>query len=222
MPSAVSSGRVSAFLRHPLVAIVVSSVIGSLLVPGLVERIQARKQLRDRKHAVAVKIFEKALADSSNLAELDTILRNAYRSNPPEPVPPGKRAAENKRRKELEKAQAAFGVAYLQFNKIAWYWPWQLCEEAQIEGALKGGTIGEFSTMATAYSAELLAVSHREKQLWVRLGGAEAVPELVDDRNKELEASQARLYAHAKTMAQLVLAPPSCRIRVLCACLVER
>jgi hypothetical protein len=207
-------------LRHPLTAILVSSLVGSFLVPSLVQQVDAQKRLRDKKHAVASKIVEMSLKDSSNLGTIDTILRHAYLSNPPKPGSPKETSA---RAVALLRAGAAFETSYLEFNKAAWYWPWQVFEEAKMEGIVRDArAIQDFDRAVRSYTATIGVASRAEKDLKMKLIGLAAVPELGRENNEQLERLQAELFRYAREMAQIVLAPSPCRLRVGATCILER
>jgi len=213
---------VTAFLRHPLVAILVSSLVGSFLVPSLVQQVDAQKRLRDRKHAVASKIVEMSLNDSSNLGGLDTILRHAYLSNPPPAQAHVSKTLPSARAAALQEAGAAFEDAYLAFNKTAWYWPWQVFEEAKMEGIIRdASTIQPFDVAVRSYVNTIGMAARAEKDLKVKLIGLAPAPELARENNGDLEKQQAELFRFARDMAHIILAPAPCRFRVGATCIIE-
>lgn len=218
-PQPPSSGRIGRVLSHPLTAIVVSSFVGSLVVPTIVQHIDEQKRLRDRQHEVASKIIANSIDDTSGLSELDTILRRTYLSNPERGAP----SARSRRQQAVDEAGATFERTYLTFNGRCWYWPWQVFEEAKMEGILRhADTIRQFDEAVQEYIQVLSQATRSEKELKARLVTGAEVADLKTDSNPGLQRLQAAMFGHARDMARIVLSPQPCALRVGSVCILEQ
>jgi hypothetical protein len=114
------------FLGHPLVLLVVGSVIGSFLIPRISEQIGKKKVLQDARLRTAVQIVDNNTKTVSQINSIVTKLATFHDQNrrlKPSPAKVSERQ---------DKLAEEVGNRYDEFEKTGWWWYRDLIDEAVI------------------------------------------------------------------------------------------
>jgi len=113
-------------LKHPLLLLIVGSIIGSILIPRISEQASRTKVLQDARLRKAVEIVDNNTVTISQLNALRTRLAMFHGDNVRLKPPPA-------RLKELQdKLAQDMNDRYLEFEKTGWWWYRALNEQAVI------------------------------------------------------------------------------------------
>lgn len=114
------------FLKHPLLLLIIGSIIGSILIPKISERSSRTQALQQARLRKAVEIVDNNTVTISQLNAIRTRLGMFHGDNVRLKPPPAKL-------KELQDQLAQdMNNRYLEFDKSGWWWYRALNEQAVI------------------------------------------------------------------------------------------
>jgi hypothetical protein len=114
------------FLRHPLVLLVVGSVIGSVLIPRISEQAGKTKVLQDARLRTAVQIVDNNTRTVSQINSIVTKLSTLHDENRRLKPSPAKLS------ERQDKLAEEVSNRYEEFEKTGWWWYRDLNDEAVI------------------------------------------------------------------------------------------
>ncbi len=154
------AGRLFDGLRHPLLLLVIGSVIGSFLIPWITERASKKQVLQEARLRKAVEIVENNQRTVSQLSALVTRLQMFHKDNRRLQPSPTKLI-------ELqEKLASDMNDRYLEFDKEGWWWYRSLTEEASILEILPPEGAGKLREHVEAYATNILQTVNALNELW--------------------------------------------------------
>jgi hypothetical protein len=147
-------------LSHPLFLLVVGSIVGSLLIPPVSEKINRQKVLHEARLRKAVEIVDNNTKTVTQLNSMVTRLTSFHDTNIRRQPPP------EKLKQLQEKLVEDMDNRWLEFEKTGWWWYQDLNDEAVILGIIPATGTGALRQHVNAYHANILATSNAMKLMW--------------------------------------------------------
>jgi len=138
------------FFRHPLVLLIVGSVIGSFLIPRISEQTHKKKVLQDARLRKAVEIIDNNTRTVSQLNAMVTKLATFHDENirlKPSPA---------KLTERQDKLAESIASRYEEFEKTGWWWYRDLNDEAVILELVPATGSARLSKDVDAYAQNIL------------------------------------------------------------------
>jgi hypothetical protein len=147
-------------LGHPLFLLIIGSVIGSLLIPWVGDKITKNKVIQDARLRKAVEIVDNNTKTVSQLNSMITRLSSFHDNNiRRQPTP--------EKLKELqEKLTEDMDNRWSEFERTGWWWYQDLNDEAVILHIIPAAGSGVLQQHVNAYHNNILATSNAMKLLW--------------------------------------------------------
>lgn len=147
-------------LSHPLFLLVVGSIVGSLLIPPVSEKINRQKVLHEARLRKAVEIVDNNTRTITQLNSMITRLSSFHDTNI-------RRQPSPEKLKQLqEKLVEDMDNRWLEFEKTGWWWYQDLNDEAVILGIIPAAGTSALRQHVNAYHANILATSNAMKLMW--------------------------------------------------------
>lgn len=147
-------------LKHPLVLLIVGSIIGSILIPKISEKSSRTKALQDARLRKAVEIVDNNTRTVSQLNALRTRLGMFHTDNL-RLKPPAARL------KELQdKLREEMNNQYLEFERTGWWWYRDLNDEAVILEIVPPTGSEKLREHVNAYHANIIQTVTALNEMW--------------------------------------------------------
>ena len=147
-------------LSHPLFLLIVGSIVGSLLIPPVSEKINRQKVLHEARLRKAVEIVDNNTRTITQLNSMVTRLSSFHDTNI-------RRQPSPEKLKQLqEKLVEDMDNRWLEFEKTGWWWYQDLNDEAVILGIIPAAGTSTLRQHVNAYHANILATSNAMKLMW--------------------------------------------------------
>lgn len=148
------------FLRHPLLLLVVGTIIGSILIPYFSERATKKKVLQEARLRKAVDIVDTNTRTVSQLNSLSTRVAMFHENNVRlKPSPVELRTLRDKLIEDMD-------ARYLEFEKIGWWWYRDLNDEAIILNIVPSNGSDQLREHINSYGQNMLDTTNALKTLW--------------------------------------------------------
>lgn len=148
------------FLKHPLLLLIVGSVIGSILIPRISEKASRTKALQDARLSKAVEIVDNNTKTFSQLNALRTRLGMFHTDNVRLKPSPAKL-------KELQdKLSEDMNNRYLEFERTGWWWYRDLNDEAVILEIVPPTGSDKLRDDVNAYHANVVQTVTVLNEMW--------------------------------------------------------
>jgi hypothetical protein len=151
---------VRAILGHPLFLLVIGSIIGSLLIPWIGDKISRNKVVQDARLRKAIEIVDNNTKTVSQLNSMVTRLTSFHENNV------RRSPAPDKLRELQEKLVEDMDSRWAEFEKTGWWWYQDLNDEAVILGMIPAEGSATLRQHVNAYHDNILATSNAMKLLW--------------------------------------------------------
>lgn len=148
------------FLRHPLLLLIVGSIVGSILIPRISEKASHTKALQDARLRKAVEIIDNNTRTISQLNALRTRLGMFHSDNARLNPPPAKL------KEWQDKLGADMNDRYLEFEKTGWWWYRDLNDEAVILEIVPPTGSDKLRNDVNAYHANILGTVKALNTMW--------------------------------------------------------
>lgn len=174
------------FLRHPLVLLVVGSVIGSVLIPRISEQAGKTKVLQEARLRTAVQIVENNTRTVSQINSIVTKLATFHDQNRRLKPSPAKLS------ERQDKLAEEVSNRYEEFEKTGWWWYRDLNDEAVILELVPPTGSDKLREDVNAYANNILETVNTMNELRHACLAAdydykdERVTKIKDDVNKRL------------------------------------
>jgi hypothetical protein len=136
---------VRAILGHPLFLLVIGSIIGSLLIPWIGDKISRNKVVQDARLRKAIEIVDNNTKTVSQLNSMVTRLTSFHENNV------RRSPAPDKLRELQEKLVEDMDSRWAEFEKTGWWWYQDLNDEAVILGMIPAGGSATLRQHVNAY-----------------------------------------------------------------------
>lgn len=143
------------FFRHPLILLIVGSVITSYLLPWILSEAAKNESNRKEKLVLAFKFLNKNSEVNKNFNSLLVALSLFHKYSTPEYV--------HEEQKELRKNSKDL---YQRFNTDAWSWHWNLYEEAKIWNLLPKSDDLYITKVLMRYTHNWRTVMNKLSNFW--------------------------------------------------------
>lgn len=148
------------FLKHPLLLLIVGSIIGSILIPKISEQASRTKALQEARLRKAVEIVDNNTVTISQLNAIRTRLAMFHGDNVRLKPPPV-------RLKELQDQLAQdMNNRYLEFEKTGWWWYRALNEQAVILEIVPPTGSGKLRSHVDAYHDNISQTVNVLQEMW--------------------------------------------------------
>ena len=148
------------FLRHPLLLLVVGSIIGSFLIPYLTDRATKKKVLQEARLRKAVDIVDTNTRMVSQLNSISTRVSMFHENNLRlKPSPEELRTARDKLIEDIDER-------YLEFEKAGWWWYRDLIDEAVILKIVPPNGSDQLREHINSYGQNMLDTTNALKTMW--------------------------------------------------------
>jgi hypothetical protein len=148
------------FFRHPLLLLVVGSVIGSILIPYFSEAATKKKVLQEARLRKAVDIVDTNTRTVSQLNSLATRVAMFHERNQRlKPTPAQLRALQDKLIEDMD-------ARYLEFEKLGWWWYRDLNDEAVILNIVPANGSDALRAHINSYGQNMLDTTNALKTMW--------------------------------------------------------
>jgi len=141
--------------KHPLVLLLVGTLLGSLIIPYLREREARNREIENLRLQKALVAFSANQAVDADLNGLLTGFENLFKARV--------QTLDSERDHELQRQIYDHHNA---FNRDAWWWFSQHITEAQIFGLLDSKSIGDARRLARQYDGSLRATTKALEKFW--------------------------------------------------------
>ena len=149
-----------AFLRHPLLLLVVGSIIGSILIPYFSQEASKKKVLQEARLRKAVDIVDTNTRTVSQLNSLSTRVAMFHEHNQRlKPTPAQLRVLQDKLVEDMD-------ARYLEFEKLGWWWYRDLNDEAVILNIVPANGSDALRAHINSYGQNMLETTNALKTLW--------------------------------------------------------
>jgi uncharacterized membrane-anchored protein YhcB (DUF1043 family) len=147
-------------LKHPLLLLIVGSIIGSILIPRISEKASHAKALQDARLRKAVDIIDNNTRTISQLNALRTRLGMFHTDNVRLSPSPAKLDGMR------DKLGAEMNDRYLEFEKTGWWWYRDLNDEAVVLEIVPRTGSEKLRSDVNAYHSNILATVNLLNQMW--------------------------------------------------------
>jgi hypothetical protein len=148
------------FLKHPLLLLMVGSIVGSILIPHISERTSRTKALQDARLRKAVEIIDNNTRTISQLNALRTRLGMFHNDNVRSKPTPAKL------KEWQDKLGADMNDRYLEFEKTGWWWYRDLNDEAVILEIVPPTGSDKLRNDVNAYHTNILDTVKALNEMW--------------------------------------------------------
>jgi hypothetical protein len=156
----LSSRRLFATSKHPLVVLVAATLLGSVLIPAVNGQVDRQRRLRELK----AERGNAALRSAWDVERKLNLLHTAFVAFYKDEVVSGQ-ATRASRQALRERVYAL----HQDFDRDAWWWHWQMLEEVKVLGLLDAGALRQLEQAVNHYQDALLATSDPIDRYWARL-----------------------------------------------------
>ena len=184
-----SDSRSLELTKHPLVVLLAATILGSLVVPFINSRIANQTRQSELKLNRAVEAFRSSATTERQLNELQTEFMLFAKND----------LWENTQAVREERSRLS--ALYVNFNRDAWWWYWQLLQEVRLLHLVDEPADREMHSAIEEYTANLQQVTREAGLLWSFLDGRRVDAKA---RHDALEQVTIRLEALRQKRQQLV------------------
>lgn len=188
--------------KHPLVLLTVATLLGSVLVPYVNARIDRERQRRELKTQRAIAILQSAFNVDRRLNLILTEFANFDKDR----VTAGATTSASK-----EALRSRVYTLYEDFNRDAWWWHWQVLEEAKILGLVDDLSRAQLDQAVSRYHDALVASTAELDPVWtefIRNPGTprpETAAKTIKAARSKLKALSDRRQACVRQMIEAIL-----------------
>ena len=170
--------------KHPLVLLLVGTLLGSLIIPQLREREANERELADLRSQKAFAAFSANQGVDADLNGMTTGFENLLKARV--------QTLDSPRDLDL---QRQIDTHHAAFNRDAWWWFPQLITEAEIFGILEPNSASEARSLAKRYDANLIATSTALEPFWFLMESKPALspPDKLDHLLRQIHDSNKRM-----------------------------
>ena len=154
------SGGILDFLKHPLLLLIVGSIVGSILIPRISEQASHTKALQDARLRKAVEIIDNNTRTISQLNALRTRLGMFHSDNV------RLKPASAKLKEWQDKLGADMNDRYLEFEKTGWWWYRDLNDEAVVLEIVPPTGSDKLRKDVNAYHTNILDTVKALNEMW--------------------------------------------------------
>jgi hypothetical protein len=146
--------------KHPLVVLLAATLLGSVLIPYVNARIDREKRRRELKSERATQILRSARDIERKLNLVFTEFENFYKDQV---------ATGDITKPSTVAFRGQVYKLYEDFNRDAWWWHWQIQEEAEVLGLIDGESLAQLKRSVEAYNTSLVSSTREVDRVWAAL-----------------------------------------------------
>ena len=137
--------------RHPLVVLIIGTVLSCWLIPGISSRANNKRLQQEKMINEATDILNESLVDEERLNSMQTAFELFYKQSISDPV---------SRKRDQQELKRYYERTYLEFDQHAWWWHRDLEVQANLLH-LPPGSIDKILRLHTGYKKSLSVSAHR-------------------------------------------------------------
>src|SRR5262245_26680258 len=181
--------------KHPLVVLLAATILGSAVVPFINARIARQSRENELRLNRATEALRSSATTERHINELQTefmmFAKNDQWNDP-------------RARREVRSRLSAL---YAEFNRDAWWWYWQLLEDAGMLHLVDGASVGEVPSGSEEYSETLQQTTREAASLWLLLSDQPVDPKLRQDTLESVTPRLETLRQKREELVRRIIAP---------------
>lgn len=194
--------RIWEISKHPLLLLTVGTLLGSFVIPYVNARIDRDRRRLELKSQRATTILQSAWNIDRKLNLVLTEFATFHRDR----VTTGSTTSSSK-----EALRSRVYTLYEDFNRDAWWWHWQVLEEAKILGLVDDGSRAQLEQAVQRYHDALLDSTAELDKVWtefIRNPGTprpETAAKTINEAMFKLKALSDRRQSYVRLMIEAIL-----------------
>lgn len=144
--------------KHPLVLLMVGTLLGSLLIPYINAQSNQRKLRHEERLKMAISIIEHSHETDRQMSGLMNFLNLFRKDHQVKSGPP--------MQSEQYKAREKFNEMFLAFNAQAWFWHWNIRSESTLSELATPEESAQITTLSYQYTEALNEETAAMSGLW--------------------------------------------------------
>jgi hypothetical protein len=153
--------KIDLFCRHPLTLLLVGTLTGSVLIPWVAGRANKQAVLTEARVKESIDIMTTSNSVNAILNKIITALETFENYSAPE--------SQQEYRRRREDLRHKIDALYADFDSIAWWWPWNAHNQAQVLRLIPPTKLGKFRGEITKYVENVIETLHTLDPAWKAL-----------------------------------------------------